>query len=474
MKTKAQKKFRQLLTFSLAIFCFHIADALGQDTSKIVNDITQLNPIRVNSILQPTTTAQIVNAVKNNVGPISIGGGRYSMGGQTATENALQIDMRTFDKVLYFSKKNREVTVQTGITWRKLLDYIDTAGLSIKIMQSYANFTVGGALSVNCHGRYIGLGPIILSVKNIKVVLANGDLVEASCDKNAEVFYGAIGGYGGLGVITEATLYLTNNCKVERTDTLMRADEYKKYFFEHIRNDSTVVFQSADIYPNRYNRIRSVPYRITQKDVTVPDRTNAIKPSYGFNKFAYTLISGFPGGKWIREHIIDPYLYRKNPVEWRNYEAGSNVQELEPKSRKKSTYVLEEYFVPVDNFNSFYPAMGKILRDNDVNVINISIRNARPDSGTLLAWARTEVFSFVIYYKQGTSDVDKEKVKLWTRQLIEVAIANNGSYYLPYQIHATPEQFSKAYPNSQKFFDLKKQLDPTNKFRNKLWDAYYK
>lgn len=304
--------------------------------------------------------------------------------------------------------------------------------------------------------------------------MANGDLVVASRDRNGEIFYGAIGGYGGLGVITEATLYLTNNCKVERTDTLMKANEYKKYFADHIRNDSTVIFQSADIYPNRYNEIRSVPYRITQKTVTNPERINAVKPNYGFNKFAYSVVSESPAGKWIRRHIIDPILYSKNPVEWRNYEAGSNVEELEPKSRKKSTYVLEEYFVPVDNFDNFYPAMGRILRENKVNVINISIRNARPDPGTLLAWARTEVFSFVIYYKQGTKETDKEKVKNWTRELIDAVIANKGTYYLPYQIHATPEQFTKAYPNSTKYFALKKQLDPTNKFRNKLWDAYYK
>ena len=38
-------------------------------------------------------------------------------------------------------------------------------------MQTYANFTVGGALSVNCHGRYIGLGAVILSVKSLEVIL---------------------------------------------------------------------------------------------------------------------------------------------------------------------------------------------------------------------------------------------------------------------------------------------------------------
>ena len=48
-----------------------------------------------------------------------------------------------------------------------------------------------------------------------------------------------------------------------------------------------------------------------------------------------------------------------------------------------------------------------------------------------------------------------------------------GTYYLPYQIYATQEQFMAAYPQAGEFFDLKKQLDPTNKFRNKLWDTYF-
>ena len=55
--------------------------SFAQTKPFIVNDITQLNPIQVDSIITPTTTEEIVNAVKNFKGPISIGGGRYSMGG---------------------------------------------------------------------------------------------------------------------------------------------------------------------------------------------------------------------------------------------------------------------------------------------------------------------------------------------------------------------------------------------------------
>ena len=456
------------------VFLISISGNLAaQDTATLINNVTGLYSVKVNGVLRPTSTSEIVEAVKNHPGPISIGGGRYSMGGQTATEHALQIDMRRFNRVLNFSKQRKEITVQTGITWRDLLKYIDTANLSVSIMQSYGNFTVGGSLSVNAHGRYVHEGPIIRSVKQIKLVLANGDEVEASRTKNSELFYGAIGGYGALGVITETTLLLDENEKVERTDVLMAANEYKEYFIANVRGDTSIIFHNGDIYPNGYNKIRAVSFKRTKKELTNPNRLAPVKESYSINKFMYHLISEHSFGTFTRQHIIDPLIYIKKPVEWRNYEASANVEELEPASRRNSTYVLQEYFVPVENFDSFYNSMKVILKDNKVNVINISIRYANADTATILSWARKDVFSFVIYYKQGTREKDKEHVKVWTRLLIDEAIANNGTYYLPYQIHATPAQFAAAYPTAVKLFDLKRKVDPTNKFRNKLWDAYF-
>lgn len=241
--------FNQQTSGILIILFFFSFSLFSQENSKIVNDITKLNPIEVKEIFSPKTTAEIVNAIKTHEGPISIGGGRYSMGGQTATEQALQIDMRGFDSILYFSKENKEITVQAGIRWRKLQEFIDPYNLSVRIMQTYANFTVGGSLSVNVHGRYIGQGPIILSVKEFKIVLANGDIKLVSPTQNKELFYGAIGGYGGLGVITEVTLFLTENTKVERSDKLIKISNYKQFFLDSIAGDSAVIFHNADIYP---------------------------------------------------------------------------------------------------------------------------------------------------------------------------------------------------------------------------------
>jgi len=439
----------------------------------IVNDVSQLNPIHVHEVIAPTSVEEIVAVVRDHTGPISIGGGRYSMGGQTATDEALQIDMRQFKRVLAFSKDRKEITVETGITWREVQQYIDPYDLSVQIMQSYANFTVGGALSVNAHGRYVSQGPIVLSVVSIRLVLANGEIVTASPDEHSEFFYGAIGGYGGLGVIVEATLRLTDNVHVERQSSVMPLVAYRAYFEKSVRSNPDVIFHNADIYPTAYDTIRVSSYVRTPKPVTVSARLSDANADFSTERRVMRVISDWPGGKWIRQHIVDPWLFRGECVEWRNYEASYDVRSLEPASRDKSTYVLQEYFVPIDRLEAFVPRMAAILNRHHVNAINVSIRYARADPGTMLAWATSDVFSYVLYYKQGTSEEARREVAAWTRKLIDAAIEQGGTYYLPYQILATPEQFHSAYPDADRFFELKRRVDPTNKFRNRLWDAYY-
>ncbi|MDB5255371.1 MAG: FAD-binding protein [Chitinophagaceae bacterium] len=468
--------FLLLCLFGLIILFFVVTSPEDKpiDDPKIVNDVTQLNPIEVAEIKRPKSVQEIATLVKQHNGPISIGGGRYSMGGQTASHQALQLDLRQFNQVISFSKEKKEITVEPGITWRQIQDYIDPYNLSLKVMQTYSNFTVGGSLSVNVHGRYLGLGPVIYTVKSIKLVLADGQIITASPTENSELFYGAIGGYGALGVIVEATLSLDDNVKVERITKKMSIDEYQSFFFKNIRQDTSIVFHNADIYPGTYNEITSVSYVKTNKALTIEDRLRPKDKNYRLEKFAMWIVSETPCGGWIRKNILDPVFNSDGEVEWRNYEASYNVKELEPSSRATSTYVLQEYFVPVDKINQFTPGMREIFQRHKPNIINVSIRHAHKDPGSLMAWAKTEVFAFVVYYKQGTSEADKQTVAVWTRELIELAASLGGAYYLPYQIHATDEQFRKCYPNADLFFALKRKVDPQHKFRNKLWDAYHK
>ncbi len=442
-------------------------------SENIVNDVTELNPIQVLGIVVPHTEEEIIEAVKNN-NHVSIGGGRNSMGGQTASERAVQIDMREYNKILDFSTTTKEITVQAGIRWRDIQDYIDPYNLSVKIMQTYSNFTVGGSLSVNVHGRYIGLGPIILSVKKFRIVLADGSVVVATPDEHTDIFYSAIGGMGGIGVITDVTLELADNINVERSREKVTTGEYWEYFKNNVRSNPDVLFHNGDMYPPEFENVSAVSWTKTEKPPTTESRLIPQAKDYWKERVAWVVMSEWPGGRWIRERLIDPFFYvGEAPVHTRNYEASYDVAELEPKDRDGSTYVLQEYFVPVERFDEWVLKMKKVFNDNDVNVINVSIRHAFPDLGAKLAWARTESFAFVVYYKQDTDSAAVSEVEKWTRQMIDQVLSVGGTYYLPYQLHATDEQLLRAYPGLIEYFEIKKQYDPSNKFTNKLWDKYY-
>ncbi|OYU82776.1 MAG: FAD-binding protein [Flavobacterium sp. BFFFF2] len=440
---------------------------------KIINDVTQLNPIIISKVETPTSIKDLQNIIKLSDNPISVGGGRFSMGGQTASTGSTHIDMRKLNKIVEFSAENKTIIVEAGIRWCDIQLFVDGHNLSVKIMQTYANFTVGGSLSVNCHGRYIGMGAVILSVKSLEVILANGDMVYCSAIENSEMFFACIGCYNAIAVIAKVEFELAENLPVKRVFKTMKTTEYKKYFFDKIRENKEVVFHNADLYPPTYKNSRAVSWVKTTEKPTVKTRLMPLSAAYPIERYFISAFSKSDFGKWRREHIIDPILYLSKKVHWRNYEAGYDVAELEPESRKYSTYVLQEYFVPVNKFDDFTSLMSEIFQRHQVNVLNVSVRHAQKDIGSLLAWAKEEVFAFVVWYKQDTSDVEKNKVGVWTRELIDASISLNGSYYLPYQAHATSAQFHNAYPNAKKLFELKTKLDPFLKFRNVIWDTYY-
>ena len=442
------------------------------DPPHLVNDVTRLNPITVATVLQPTTTIEIVNAVRTHAGPIAIGGSRHSMGGQIATTGALFLDMRRFNRIVAFEPAAKRITVQAGARWRDIQERVDPAGLSVAIMQSYADFTVGGSLSVNAHGRFVGVGPLIESVVEIEVVLADGAVIRASRTDNADVFYSAIGGYGGVGLITEATLRLVDNIRMKRSTAVLAVDAYEAYFTRYVRSRAGVVLHNADLYPGAYQRLRAITYAETTDPVSNSARLRDADQSSPIHRFGFWLGSTVPGGRILRERIVDPLRFAHDPVVWRNYEMSYDTSVLEPASRQRSTYALQEYFVPVDRFAPFVSRLRTILREHDVNALNVSVRHVTADPGSFLSWARQDVFGFVIYYKQGTSIADREAVGRWTRALIDAALAEGGTFYLPYQVHATMEQFRRSYPGYPAFAAVKRRVDPTNKFRNEFWNKY--
>lgn len=451
---------------------YHVVGG-GDANSLSVNDVTTLNPVQLGGIVRIQSESEISELLRNSTGPFSIGGGRFSMGGQTAVEGTTQIDMRSYSGVVSFFPEEKRIRVKAGTRWCDIQKVIAPFGLSVMIMQTYANFTVGGSVSVNCHGRYVGRGPLILSIVSLRVALPDGCVLDVSPESEPEIFFAVVGCYGAIAVILEVELALDNNVRIQRYSKVLRVEHY----LDHLRRDvlltGKAVFHNADIYPRAFKRMRAVTWQTTERRVTESESLLALKHKYPVKQYFIWAFTTSSFGAWRRQYIYEPLFYLQNVVRWRNVEAGYDVAELEPRSRKRATYVLQEYFIPIDSYEPFLNQMRNILRNSKVDVLNISMRHAVADTGSVMAWARQETLAYVLYYRQGTTNDDWNEVGQWTRALIDAVLQHGGTYYLPYQPHATTDQFFKAYPRAKELFALKDFYDPSYKLRNSLWEKYY-
>jgi FAD/FMN-containing dehydrogenase len=445
-----------------------LAQAPRQET---INDVTRLNPVSVAREVRPLAVDELQESVKRWQGALSIGGGRFSMGGQIAAPDSLHLDMRGLNRVIAYSPASRIIRVQAGITWRAIQDHIDPHEQSVKIMQSYSNFTVGGSVSVNCHGRYVGRGALVNSVRALQLVLADGEVVEASRESNTELFCAAVGGYGGVGIITEVELDLDDNNRVERIVESVALSDYPDWFRSEVLGNKAVLLHNADLAPPTFDAPMAISWLRTEKPVTEPRRLTPSGMRYANEQNIIWAVSELPGGGALGS-AVKQSLLNKPTVVWQNFEASLDAASLEPRTRAISTYVLQEYFIPVANFHPFAKQMASILMRRQTGALNVSIRHAPADATSMLAWAPVEVFCFVLYYKQRVTDFASKAVEAWTRELVDAALRNGGRYYLPYRLHATHDQFVRAYPESAQFAAFKKKVDPGNRLRNLLWDRY--
>ncbi len=441
--------------------------------SYVENDITGTEPAATLSKVKPVTEQEIIDLIAATSGPVTVSGVHHSLGGQITYEHSLFLDLSDFDEVLEFDTAKKLITVQSGIRWSQIQQIIDPHNLSIKIMQDQNDYTVGGSLSVNAHGRYVSDGSIINSVKSIRIVLPNGQIYDASPEQNSSLFYGAIGGFGGVGVIVQATLELVDNIALERSIKTLSFNEFNNYFNGNILNDDSVVLHQAILYPPSFESLLNISWRKTDKPLTDDRRLQENVDEPWWESVLLTLRAKSELLHRFQKNLFDPYLYGEEAVVTRNLETSSSLRHAGFIASDDSTMAMQEYLVPVNRFEIFVFNLRDIFSRHKADIFKVLISYLPQDHGGLLAGSTAHVYSFKIIYLQGKNQQSHDQVESWTSELVRASIESNGVHILPYYVHDSTQQLYKAYPASSKFFELKKNVDPNDRFRNLFWEQHH-
>src|SRR5918993_939484 len=173
----------------------------------IVDDVhSQLNATRPSRILKPRSLAQATRVVRGAVrrgDSLAIAGGRHAMGGQQFAEGSLLLDMGGLDRVVELDRQRGSVEVEAGIQWPALHAWLagaqpgDGDRWTFRQKQTGAdNFSLGGALAANIHGRGLAMPPFVADIEAFTLIDAHGELRRCARDENAEWFALGVGGYG--------------------------------------------------------------------------------------------------------------------------------------------------------------------------------------------------------------------------------------------------------------------------------------
>jgi FAD/FMN-containing dehydrogenase len=420
---------------------------------------------------------------------VSVAGAKYSHGGHTFFNDCLYIDMTGLDKIIELNQKVTppELTVQAGTTWRQILEYLDPLNLSVKSMQSYANFTVGGSISVNAHGRDIHYSTVGSSLCSMKVLLMDAQtLTIYPSGETQELFRAVLGGYGGIAIILEATIQLTDNYPMKKVIKQAPINSVNDVFSSlQLNNNKEVVLYNGLIYPERRDQIFHT-YFIRMPPHANPSTQSALQPQkdvYLGSLLGEQALRRSKIAKLCRAYL-EPCLQSKgketDDTVWRNWELSYDATSLGSLINLPTTTVLQEYFVPINNaaITKFLDAFNRITKEYCVNLLNISLRYVRAPTlqgqHPILDYANVDRVALVIYYNIGNSDLAMAKGAEWTQKVLDVLLSDDvrGTYYLPYLPFATVKQFRLAYPDWIKFLQIKKKYDPKDRLSSKFFELY--
>ena len=474
------------LMIILSIPIFHILKTKWNENEKTeheipngyTDDASQLNLTKIDTIIQvPNDKKEIISQLKDifiyskekNL-KISIAGARHSMGGHTIYPNGIVLNMLPY-KQMELDTINNILTIGSGALWEDALKYLDKYGKSISIMQAFSSFSIGGSISVNGHGWQKDLPPISSSVISFKLLTQNGEIIDCSRQENQELFNLVIGGYGLFGVILDVKLKVVENSALQYKYIELSSDNYINYYKKYVTGNPNVNLV--------FGRLRiSDKHFLEEATLNFFEKVEAPIPVLQSKKNTETQRLVFRGsvdseyGKRLRWDLeTGMNKISKNEIYSRNELLNDHVSLIENKDTS-STDLLHEYFIPERNFNQFIKEIKPILKNSQVDLLNITIRCVHQDKDSFLNYARERVFGFVLLFNQKKTDEQEYEMKLITNQLVDIALKNEGTFYLPYRLHINKDKMRKSYPKADNFFQLKLKYDPDEIFNNEFYEHY--
>jgi decaprenylphospho-beta-D-ribofuranose 2-oxidase len=176
------------------------------------------------SYARPERIADLKDALSTTDTVIGRGAGK-SYGDAALNDGHTVISLERLDRMLGFEPATNILTAEAGVLVLDVMRFALARGLTMPVAPGTSSITLGGCAAFDIHSknhwREGGFGDWIVAMR---ILCANGEIVECSPKEKPELFFSTVGGMGVTGIIVDLSIRLVplEGTHVRNTSTPFR------------------------------------------------------------------------------------------------------------------------------------------------------------------------------------------------------------------------------------------------------------
>lgn len=377
-----------------------------------------------------------------------------------------------FDKYLAFDPRTGLLECEGGVSVEDLLATFLPRGFFPPATPGTKYITVGGAIAADIHGKnHHREGSFSHGVESLSVMLASGETVSCSREKNPDLFRATVGGMGLTGIITGAKfrlqsvpssrmkVYFKKTRNLEETLAQFVATD-EKYGHSVCWLDTVASgpklgrgvmmlgnFAGADDLHESGSALHALAFK---KKTNVP----FFFPEFTLNKLSIALFNSavyahYPNDK-TKIQTIDRYYYPLDSItNWnRGYGKAGFIQFQAVWPKASSAEALKKTLEAIQNAG-------------ELSFLSV-LKTLGPESDGYLSFPMPgHTLALDIPYRGKNTDA-------LARRLNALTLDYGGRVYLAKDAFLTADQTRRMYPHYDDFLAAKHKWDPAGRFASSL------
>ncbi len=396
----------------------------------------------------PASEAELADLLKSTTGSgVRAVGSSHSFSALIPTDGTL-ISLSNFSGLLSHDPKTLQAEFGAGTPMSQMGEPLLKVGQALPNMADIDYQTLAGAISTSTHGTGPKFGSYSSNVIGLRLVTANGQILDLDKNRQPELFNAARVSLGSLGVITRVKLQNRNAFRLHQKQWVQKTEE--------LLEDIPRLVKENDHF--EFNPILHSDVSLAQVQNETQDTRTLAKEGGGDGdkvgklQMANTYLRNHPDAhasllNFLVKHLDFP------DVQDQSFRVYANVRD--------QRFNEMEYEVPAEAGPACVREILKTIREQNLNsFIPLEYRYVKADDIPLSMFSGRDSCAISVHQY---FDMDYHN---FFAQIEPIFWKYDGRPHWGKLHTLNAAQLSKLYPRFKEFQDIRRSIDPTGKFLN--------